>query len=92
MDYRFDTVDGSIFNGNHIQSMARFVGPGYPLATGPDDLSNSYDWRMGSWHPGICMVGLCDASVRSVENSADVAVLRLLGRRDDGQPFDVNDL
>ena len=85
-------VDGSIFNGNHIQSMARLAGPDFPLATGPEDLSDDYGWRMGSWHAGICHVGFCDGSTSSLSDSIDEQVLGLLAQRDDGQTIDPSSL
>ncbi len=47
-------------------------------------------WYMfGSWHPGICQFVFGDARVVSVKNYAEPNVLRYMGGRSDGQPYNL---
>jgi prepilin-type N-terminal cleavage/methylation domain-containing protein len=46
-------------------------------------------WNFGSWHPGICLFTVGDASVRPVKNFASARVISLYGGRNDRQPVEV---
>ena len=47
-------------------------------------------WYMfGSWHPGVCQFVFGDARVQSVKNFAAPEVLRYMGGRSDGQPYNL---
>jgi prepilin-type N-terminal cleavage/methylation domain-containing protein len=46
-------------------------------------------WGFGSWHPGICLFTVGDASVRNVKNYASVYNLSRAGGRNDRQPYEL---
>jgi prepilin-type N-terminal cleavage/methylation domain-containing protein/prepilin-type processing-associated H-X9-DG protein len=78
------TGDGSIFNGDHEWNYARFIGPGYGLATGPTDTTN-WKQRFGGSHTGVVMFAFCDGSVRSISTSTDTTTLGSLATRAGGE-------
>jgi len=46
-------------------------------------------WCFGSWHPGICLFTVGDASVRNVKNYASLYNLQRAGGRNDRQPYEL---
>jgi prepilin-type N-terminal cleavage/methylation domain-containing protein len=50
------------------------------------------DGQFGGPHPGVVMAALADGSVRSVRFSVKLSVFRLFCRRNDGQPFSMDEL
>jgi hypothetical protein len=59
---------------------------GKPLARWRED---DDPWKFGSWHDGVTLFALGDASVRPISNGTDPRVLRLLSCRHDGEAVDV---
>jgi len=79
--------DGSIYNGDHEWNFARIAGPGYPLASSPDDMTQ-WEWVFGSYHSGgLCQFVMADGSLRALPNSVDTTILGRLACRDDGLPI-----
>ncbi|MBA4062165.1 MAG: prepilin-type cleavage/methylation domain-containing protein [Isosphaera sp.] len=76
--------DHSIYHGDVHSTIARLAGPGFELARGPTDTSNS-TVRFGSYHPGVSQFAFGDGSVRAVPVAVPGSVLRLLALRDDGE-------
>ena len=74
-------LDSSQYNGDSCISAGRPAGPDSPLATG----LTQTDWTFGSYHPGLCLFGFGDGSVRRVPVSIDPKVLGWLANRSDGQ-------
>jgi prepilin-type N-terminal cleavage/methylation domain-containing protein len=74
--------DGSIYNGDQGQCVARRAGPGSLLALNQNASSGNL---FGSSHPGIVQFAFVDGSVRIVPVAASGDVLRRLVRRDDGE-------
>jgi hypothetical protein len=72
--------DISIYNGDNFGYCMR-AGPGFGLARGPTDQSVGV---FGSYHPGICQVGMGDGSVRALRVSLSTTTLQALVRRKDG--------
>jgi prepilin-type N-terminal cleavage/methylation domain-containing protein len=81
----FDPVvyydDSSVYNGDELMTVGRFVGPGHSLGRGPDEEHRN---NFGSWHPGVCQFVMGDGSVQVLNNEIDVEVLSDLGNRADG--------
>jgi prepilin-type N-terminal cleavage/methylation domain-containing protein len=73
--------DGSVYNGDELMRVGRFVGPGYALGRGPDE---PHKMNFGSWHPGVCQFVMGDGSVQVINNAIDSEVLGYLGNRHDG--------
>ena len=74
--------DGSIYNGDQGQCVARRAGPGSLLALTPNSSSGNL---FGSYHPGTVQFAFVDGSVRIVPVAASGDVLSRLVRRDDGE-------
>jgi prepilin-type N-terminal cleavage/methylation domain-containing protein len=74
--------DTSIYNPDNLERMARFAGPGFGLAIGPEDSTNI---NFGSYHPGVCQFVFGDGGVRALNTTVDTTVLSLLSRRADDQ-------
>jgi prepilin-type N-terminal cleavage/methylation domain-containing protein/prepilin-type processing-associated H-X9-DG protein len=74
--------DGSIYNGDQGQCVARRAGPGSLLALTPTASSGNL---FGSYHPGVVQFAFVDGSVRIVPVAASGDVLSRLVRRDDGE-------
>ena len=57
------------------------------IAKGPsdsyDDLNAAGAPQLGSWHPGVCNVVLCDGAVAGLSPSIDQTLLEQLTRRAD---------
>ena len=83
------TLDASIYNGDYPLYWSRSVGPGYPLAQSPTDMTTNVGF--GSYHPGICQFLFGDGSVHAVTNNADLNVMGLLANIADGKPVQVPD-
>ncbi len=62
------------------------TGSGDSLSADPNVINNYY---FGSWHPGISQFVFGDARVVAVKNYADKTMLRWMGGRNDGQPYDL---
>jgi len=54
------------------------------LGRGPQDNRANRHHTFGSWHPGVCMFVYGDGSVHAIPNTIDLATLRNLGHRADG--------
>jgi hypothetical protein len=76
--------DGSIYNGDQGQCVARRAGPGSLLALNHNASSGNL---FGSSHPSIVQFAIADGSVRMVPVATSGDVLRRLVRRDDGEPI-----
>jgi prepilin-type N-terminal cleavage/methylation domain-containing protein len=74
--------DGSIYNGDQGQCLARRAGPGSLLALNPNASSGNL---FGSYHPSICQFVFCDGSVRALPVGLSGDILRRLVIRDDGE-------
>ena len=83
-ELRIPPIDGPIYDGTHLPSIAAIAGEGFPISPGPDYAADS-QYTFGSWHIGICNFALADGSVRSIVNEIDVKVLGRLANRADGQ-------
>jgi type II secretory pathway pseudopilin PulG len=82
--------DNSCYNGDSPFSSARVAGPGYPIASRPDELFTD-NWVFGSWHTdGICQFVMCDGSVHGLSPTVDTAILGYLANRNDGYPIPAN--
>ena len=60
-----------------------------PNRDGWNSLGLADAWSFGSWHPGICLFTLGDASVRPVKNFANQRALALYAGRNDRVPVEV---
>jgi prepilin-type processing-associated H-X9-DG protein len=76
--------DGPMYDGDVLQSFARIGGPGFPIASGADDLATDF-LSFGSWHVGGCNFALADGSVRALNSWFDTTMLGYLCHRNDGQ-------
>jgi prepilin-type N-terminal cleavage/methylation domain-containing protein/prepilin-type processing-associated H-X9-DG protein len=78
--------DGSIYDGSKFYFSAKVVGPGVPLASGPDDdVVGMGLFAFGSWHPGYCPFVFADGHVANVKTSVSTSTLRQLCNRADGE-------
>jgi prepilin-type N-terminal cleavage/methylation domain-containing protein len=75
--------DGSIYNGEWTDNVARVAGLKQPLAQSPKE---EYNTQFGSSHSGICQFVFADGSVKALSNAVSGDVLRLLANRHDGEP------
>jgi hypothetical protein len=66
-----------IYNGDHNGGV--FGGPAWPMAL------PTTDYRIGSDHPGICMVAFCDSSTRPLRADISATVLGQLVTRRGGE-------
>ncbi|GHT16078.1 hypothetical protein FACS1894170_13510 [Planctomycetales bacterium] len=69
--------------------MSRFIHESTGLANGPSDWLNSengpvYDYGFGSYHPGVCLFAIGDASVQNIQNSVAISILVALTDVSDG--------
>jgi len=71
--------DSSVYNGDNGASH-RQAGVGAPLANGPYGTG-----QFGSYHPGVCLFAMGDASVRAISTGIDLANLSYLANRHDEQ-------
>src|SRR5438045_8422431 len=62
----------------------------YPEPYGGNTLQTCYSYGFGSWHPGISLFVLGDASVRSVDTQVGTGLLSALGGKRDGQQYMTN--
>ena len=83
--------DNSIYNPDFHRTISRYGGPKAPLANAQDETIPPFS-NFGSWHAGIVNFSVGDASVRSINNSIDPLVLRLLVVRNDGNSVSFGDL
>lgn len=85
---RLNTVpdNGPAYDGSRFYNATRVVGPGVPLANGPDDdVYGMSLFAFGSWHPGVTPFAFADGHVASLQNSLDTGLLGRLSHRRDGQ-------
>ena len=75
-------MDGCIYNGDHDHQYMRVGGPGRGLARSPTEKNFI---NFGSYHPGVCQMGLCDGSVQAISVQIDTQILANLAGRNDGQ-------
>jgi len=73
-------LDSSIYNGDYPVAWSRSAGPSALVAENPEDTTKGF----GSYHPGICLFILGDASVRSINNDTSPAIMALLANISDG--------
>jgi type II secretory pathway pseudopilin PulG len=70
-------------------SVHQYLDPGNPVdgsGAGRTIYNEVWHWAFGSYHPGVTLFGLADASVRPIRNTADpMWVLPNLGARADGR-------
>ncbi len=83
--------DNSCFIDSESITYVRPVGPGYKIASGPEDPSipdTERGMHFGSYHPGgVCQFVMADGSVRPILANTDTVVLGYLASRHDGQVF-----
>lgn len=79
--------DWSMYTG-HQDDIARSTFLGWTPR--PDTRGLALRTHFGSAHPGACLFGFCDGSVRSVTFTVDAQVHRRLGNRHDGEPVSLN--
>ena len=77
-------LDGAVFDGTHLPTIAGVGGVGFPIASGPDD-DDAMPYSFGSWHPGTCEFAMADGSVKSIANDADELTLGRLTNRHDAE-------
>ena len=77
--------DNSVYDGDILETIGRFAGPGVGLARSPDeDEDRFHSCRIfGSSHPGICNFVFCDGSVRTLNVAIDTVILGRLASRND---------
>lgn len=75
-------IDGPIFDGTHLPSIASVAGEEFPISPGPQFEADS-NYTFGSWHAGVCHFAFADGSVHRIVNDIDpVALGRLANRAD----------
>jgi prepilin-type N-terminal cleavage/methylation domain-containing protein len=72
--------DCNTYDGYNAVCATRSAGPGFPLASGPNDLRMAF----GGPHVGVCQFAFADGSVRPVRTSIDEFTLGQLSHRSDG--------
>ena len=77
-------VDGPIFDGTHLPSIASIAGEEFPISSGPQFEANS-NYTFGSWHKDACHFAYGDGRVRKVAADIDPVVLGRLANRADRQ-------
>lgn len=83
-------IDGPIYSGVEMSSVARVGGPGAPIVRDPQlDTQLTFQW--GSWHPTVCHFVMADGSVQTVRNNISTVVLANLCNRNDGKAVSIND-
>ena len=76
--------DNSFYSGLDYQSAQARAGPLHPLIIDP----NATDLhRFGSLHPGVIQFAFVDGTVHALNTSIDLANLRRLAVRNDGEPI-----
>jgi prepilin-type N-terminal cleavage/methylation domain-containing protein len=83
--------DNSIYNPDFHTTIARYGGPGSPIAGSPNEplIENA---QFGSWHPGVCHFIFGDSSVQALNNELDLVVLQKLNNINDGDPVNLSTL
>ncbi len=76
--------DPPVYDGDVLQGFSRIGGPGYPIASGPNDSATDF-LSFGSWHAGVCNFVFADVSVQGISPAMDTEILGNLCNRDDGQ-------
>jgi prepilin-type N-terminal cleavage/methylation domain-containing protein len=79
--------DGSIWNSDHDWQIMRAAGPGRGLAR---DAFQSHVVNFGGMHPSVCLLSLCDGSVKAIDVDTSEELLRKLAVRDDGESASVD--
>jgi prepilin-type N-terminal cleavage/methylation domain-containing protein len=74
--------DCNLYDGFNIICSTRSAGPGFPLATAPNDERLLF----GSPHVGVCQFVFGDGGVRPVSTSINEQILGRLSHRKDGLP------
>jgi len=72
--------DGSIYNGDQFATVARIAGD-FTISTDKDSRTYNNHRCFGSYHDGVCMFAMCDASVRALSNTTPGPVLFALATR-----------
>jgi prepilin-type N-terminal cleavage/methylation domain-containing protein len=74
--------DNSVYNGDNMQTVGRYAGPGFGIARSPDEpvIAN-----FGSSHPGVCQFVFVDGSAHTIDAAIDEIVLGYLASRNDEQ-------
>lgn len=75
-------VDGPIFDGTHLPSIASVAGEEFPISAGPEFDANS-NYTFGSWHADVCHFAFADGSVHKLANDVDPVTLGRLANRAD---------
>lgn len=76
--------NGPIYSGSRFYTMSRVVGPGVPIANGPDDdVLGLGLYAFGSWHPGLCHFSFADTHVDGISVDTDTQTLGQLANRAD---------
>ena len=83
--------DPPAYDGDVLQGFARIGGPGYPIASGPNDTATDF-LSFGSWHASVCNFVFGDVSVRGLTPATDTEILGALCNRNDGLVVDTNGL
>jgi prepilin-type N-terminal cleavage/methylation domain-containing protein len=83
-DIGIPPIDGPIYDGSHLPSIASVGGEEFPISPGPQFHADS-NYTFGSWHVGICHFAFTDGSVQSIDNDIDPKVLAYLANRADQQ-------
>jgi prepilin-type processing-associated H-X9-DG protein len=76
-------ADGSVFNGdvnNYFSKRGDL-----PLGKGPNDNLANHAGKLGSWHPGVFHVAMCDGSVRPLSLIINTGILTRLIDRIEGR-------
>lgn len=77
-------VDGPIFDGTHLPSIASVAGDEFPISPGPMFEADS-SYTFGSWHAGVCHFAFADGSVHKIASDIDPVALGRLANRADQQ-------
>lgn len=75
---KVEAGDGSLYNGSHFGSFARFGGPNHPIAKSPEE---PYRRNFGSAHPGICHFLYAEGEVKAHSTRMDATLLGTLTNR-----------